>query len=249
MSLPPSLITDQSALFLDFDGTLVAIAERPDAVHVEPETLATLRRLQSALGGALAILTGREIAAVDAFLAPLRLPVAGVHGLMRRDAEGRLGPLPETADFIDNAVRRLAPLIAAEDGLILERKPVSLALHYRARPDLEGVCLTTLQDIANPYPDIELKRGKMVIEAKPAGADKGTALADFMGEAPFKGRKPVFAGDDVTDEDAFEVVNDLGGISIKVGEGETAARHRVADTTTFLDWLSAASRRLREAEA
>ena len=244
MTLPKILTSTKVALFLDFDGTLVEIAEHPEAVVLGDATRRALGVLSEKLDGALAIVTGREIAAIDRFLAPLRLPVAGVHGLARRDATGRLLPAPDTCEFVALAAERLKSLVDAEDGLMLERKTGSLALHYRARPELEGACLTAFESAVDGAPGIELKRGKMVLEAKPAGADKGTALVDFMSEHPFLGRTPVFAGDDVTDEDAFRQVNSLQGISIKVGKGPTLAQYRASNTAAFLCWLEQSAQSL-----
>lgn len=249
MSLSADLLPSNAALFLDFDGTLVDLVDHPDDVALKAETRAALQTLFRRLGGAVAILTGRDIAVVDRFLAPLVLPVAGVHGLMRRNAEGTLSKPPEAGRFVAEARAGLSQFVAGEPGLMLEEKPISLALHYRARPELAERCLTVFTNIVAPFPGIELKRGKMVLEAKPTGADKGTALADFMSEAPFSGRVPVFAGDDVTDEDAFAVVNELGGHSIKVGEGTTSAHYRAIDTDAFRDWLAACAAGLPEPAA
>ncbi len=226
MTLPADLLTTDTALFLDFDGTLVDIVDHPDDVALGSATREALTALSRKLDNAVAILTGRDIEVVDRFLAPLVLPVAGVHGLLRRDATGKLSEPPEAGAFVAEAKTRLAAFVAAEPGLMIETKPVSLALHYRARPELADRCLTAFTEIVDHFPGIELKRGKMVLEAKPTGADKGTALADFMTEPPFAGRVPLFAGDDVTDEDAFRVVNARGGMSIKVGDGETSAIYR-----------------------
>ncbi len=244
MTLPDPLSSQDVALFLDFDGTLVEIAEHPEAVVLGEATRHALVVLTEQLGGALAIITGREIAAIDGFLAPLRLPVAGVHGLARRNASGHLSSAPDNSDFVQEAEERLRPLIDAEQGLMLERKAGSLALHYRARPELEAACLAAFEVAVDDTPGIELKRGKMVLEAKPAGTDKGTALIDFMSEQPFAGRTPVFAGDDVTDEDAFRQVNSLDGISIKVGNGPTLAQYRAETTADFLSWLEKSAERL-----
>ena len=237
MSIPSLTQPSNLALFLDFDGTLVEIAEKPDAVRLAESTRATLTRLQRSLDGALAIITGREIEVIDAMLSPFRCPVAGVHGLTRRDAGGRSHHRVVAAAFLDAAERRLSEVAVAQPGLLVERKSHAIAIHYRARPELETVCLDTMEAIAEMDEEVRLVRGKMVIEARPSGGDKGTAVADFMREAPFAGRRPLFAGDDVTDEDAFEAVNRLDGISLKIGLGETKAQHRLADTAAFLAWL------------
>lgn len=235
--LPDPPAPAQIALFLDFDGTLVDLADHPEAIVIEPTMVATLEALSKATGGALAIVTGRDIANIDRFLDPLVLPVAGIHGLTRRDAGRRVHLPPDGDAFLDAVERALAPFVERETGLLIERKTASIALHFRARPDLEGECVARLETLAEDFSGIEIKRGKMVVEAKPDHAHKGTAISDFMAEPPFKGRMPVFAGDDVTDEDAFRAVNDLNGLSIKIGEGQTSAQHQVARRTDFIAWL------------
>lgn len=248
MSLPLISVPSRLAMFLDFDGTLVELAEQPDQVHLRPSTCRALADLERLLGGALAIVTGREIASIDRFLHPLRLPIAGIHGLVRRDAAGRVH-MPDANDaFLANAAAALGALVARESGLLVEHKSQSVALHYRQRPDLEPLCLTEMERLANGSSGIVVKRGKMVVEAVSDGADKGSAVLAFMAEAPFSGRLPLVAGDDVTDEDAFRVVNGLGGISIKIGEGPSMARFRAEGTLSFLAWLeSTASNMATEA--
>lgn len=232
--LPP---LPRLALFLDFDGTLVDIAVHPELIVISPTMLTTLSELSGALSGALAIVTGRDIATIDRLLAPLRLPVAGIHGATRRDWEGRLYLPPDSGGFLEEAQTELSLLVVREPGLLIERKSASIALHYRARPELETLCIDIVQGIAARFSHIEVKRGKMVVEAKPGYANKGSAIKDFMSEKPFAGRHPVVAGDDITDEDAFRAVNLLGGTSIKIGEGETTASHRMPSTADFTAWL------------
>lgn len=227
------------AFFLDFDGTLVEIAERPDHVRLTPRTRHSLEAIYEALDGALAIITGRDIGDVDRFLAPLSPPVAGVHGLERRRSDGTISEGQVDKEAIRRLHEQLLPYVERTNGLILERKSGSLALHYRARPDLETEAIAAFDEAIHGIGNIHLVRGKMVIEAKGASDNKGGAVLDFLSEPPFLGRKPFFAGDDVTDEDAFTVVNARNGITVKIGAGETAATHRAADTKAFLDWLSA----------
>jgi len=240
MNLPPIPPQPDFALFLDFDGTVVEIAERPELVRLGASTLQALTELSRLLEGALAIVTGREIEAIDRFMAPLKLPVAGIHGLERRDAGGARISSTDASEVVASLTERLAPLVDSEIGLMLEQKTSALALHYRARPELESTCLRAFEDAIADMPGIELKRGKMVLEAKPNGKNKGTAILDFLEEEPFRGRTPWFAGDDITDEDAFQVVNGLGGVSVKVGEGPTVANYRAKSTASFLAWLEAA---------
>lgn len=240
MSGTPELnFADDSAVFLDFDGTLVPIVDRPSLTKVTDDLRATLQAAHAALGGALAIISGRSIADLDTLLAPLRMPVAGVHGLEYRD---NLGGIHVTAiTRLPNWVHaRLVDLTSMDSGLLLEDKQHSLALHYRQAPLQQNAMRAAIRDIIEKLgPDFMLQDGKMVLEIRPAGETKGTAVARFMAKPPFAGRRPVFIGDDVTDEDAFEVVNALGGTSIKVGQrtGGSAARHEMADVDAVIKWL------------
>jgi trehalose 6-phosphate phosphatase len=237
MTLPDLHDPAQIALFLDFDGTLVAIADRPDDVRLDPTTRQALTDLDRLLAGAVAIITGREIASVDRFLDPLRLSVAGVHGLTRRDAEGRVHSPSVDGGFTAAIEQAAWPLLQKHPALFLEYKYGAVALHYRAHPDLEQACIALFESAVRELPGVELKRGKMVVEAKVVGGNKGAAIADYLSEKPFVGRIAVFAGDDVTDEDAFVLVNGRRGVSIKVGPGETNATYRVNGTGEFLAWL------------
>jgi trehalose 6-phosphate phosphatase len=215
------------ALFLDFDGTMVDIAPQPQAVHVPQPLIGHLRELHAYLKGAVAVISGRPIEQIDEFLSPLHLPVAGVHGMERRSASGDVILLhAHPLDHVEEAVRSLA---ADHPGLLVEVKRGSVALHYRMAPELEQLCLKTMQDAVAQSPGLTLLRGKMVVEAKPGGASKGRAIEDFLHEPPFAGRAPVFIGDDVTDEVGFSTVQRLGGLGIKVGDGPTVAWHRLAD--------------------
>lgn len=219
------LIAPGDALFLDFDGTLVELAATPDAVAVAPGLVAALGALHDRLGGRLAIVSGRPLAQLDALLAPLALPAAGVHGMQRRGADGvlRCAPLPPLA-----AAQACATALAARHpGLWVEEKYGALALHYRQAPTLGPLCKAALEAVVRQAPQLLLMEGKMIIEVKAAGVDKGTAIRDFMAEPPFAGHRAVFVGDDTTDEAGFAFVQDGGGIAIKVGAGHTVARHRI----------------------
>jgi len=241
MSATPALNTlDRMAVFLDFDGTLVHIADRPDLVHVPPSLLTTIQEVYDRLDGALALISGRSIADLDALLMPLQLPVAGVHGIEHRDASGELQSSPASA--IPEAVRqRVIALAATDPALILEDKVSSLALHYRQSPAMESLIRNELQEIFTDLgQDFILQDGKMMLELRPAGATKGTAVSKFMSEPPFAGRQPIFIGDDITDEDAFHVVNQMDGYSVKVGprDRDSAARYELPDVAAVRDWLS-----------
>lgn len=237
MQTPPRLTPD-AALFLDFDGTLVALAETPEAIEVPPALVALLTDLHELLGGALAIVSGRQIDAIDRFLAPLRLPAAGEHGVQRRDAEGHMQE--QRAPDLGFVLESCNELAGAHPGLLVERKHAAIALHYRMAPDLEAVCREAMVRVLDGQPQLELLHGKFVFEVKPAGINKGIAIDAFLHEAPFAGRVPVFAGDDTTDESGFAVVQPRGGIAIKVGSGPTQALHRLDSTLAVYEWLLAA---------
>jgi trehalose 6-phosphate phosphatase len=227
------------ALFLDFDGTMVDIAPQPHAVEVPGSLIGVLHDLNQYLQGAVAVISGRPISQIDDFLQPLRLPMAGIHGAERRSADGELHLLnTHPLDHVEAAARGLA---AQNPGLLVEDKSSSLALHYRQRPELEALCLATMQQAVEESPGLTLLRGKMVAEAKPGGASKGRAIEDFLREAPFAGRTPVFIGDDITDEVGFSTVQRLGGIGLKVGEGPSVAWRRIADPATLRRELEAAA--------
>ena len=225
------LLYNSTALFLDFDGTLVDIAEHPHDVEVPSALVPTLRSLSEYLGGAVAVISGRPISQIDDFLRPLQLAAAGVHGAERRSSGGQLTLLStHPLDVVEQAARKLA---AQNAGLLVESKRGSLALHYRQAPELEELCLSTMQQAVQESPGITLLRGKMVVEAKPGGASKGGAIEKFMREPPFAGRAPLFVGDDITDEVGFSTVQRLGGLGVKVGEGATVAWQRIASPEQF----------------
>jgi len=228
------------AFFLDIDGTLLEHAERPDAVRPGEPLFRLLAGLQRATGGALALISGRSVPDVDALFAPLRLPVAGQHGVERRDACGAVHRhvFPEAA--LRSAAARIADFVAGRPGLLFENKGHSLALHYRLAPQLASAAQAVLREAAQRLGDgFEVLGGKMVIELKPSGRDKGSAIEEFMREPPFAGRTPVFIGDDQTDEYGFGVINRLGGQSVKVGAGPSVARWRIADALAVRTWLGA----------
>lgn len=231
-------ITSDTALFLDFDGTLAGLAPQPDQVHVPPGLVGTLAALSARLGGALALVSGRPLRDLDHFLAPLQLPAAVEHGAQRRAADGRLVSAPSVdLTLVHQAAAHLAQ---QHPGLLLEEKNLAISLHYRHAPELEGLCLQAMREAVARSPGLDLMQGKFVLDIKPAGSSKGTAIADFMAETPFAGRTPVFVGDDVTDEAGFAQVQRLGGHAIKVGPGPTLATYRCASVEAVARWLQAA---------
>ena len=226
------------AFFLDVDGTLLEHAARPDAVAANPPVLRLLASLHRGAGGALALISGRSLGTLDALFAPLGLPAAGQHGMERRDAQGRLHLHEFPAEALRSAAARIGSFAAQSEGLILEDKGRSVALHYRLAPRLGEAALATVRSAAGaPGGAFEVLVGKMVVELKPSGRDKGSAIEEFMREVPFAGRVPVFVGDDVTDEAGFAAVNRMGGHSIKVGAGPSAARWGAADAAAVRAWL------------
>lgn len=227
-----------SAVFLDFDGTLVDLAPTPDGVRLEAGVVDALLMLARRHGGALAIISGRPVAQIDAMLAPLLLPVAGVHGVERRDADGRLSVVP-TPD-VSAVLARAQALAERHPGLLVEHKRGAVALHYRLAPELEQLCVQEMTAAVQACPGLLLLHGKMVLEAKPATTDKGSAIAAFMAEAPFAGRRPVFAGDDTTDEAGFAYVQGAGGHGVKVGSGPSVATLRLASPDALRTALLAA---------
>jgi trehalose 6-phosphate phosphatase len=219
------ILCPSCALFLDFDGTLVDLAPQPEAVIVPSGLVDTLDGLNNYLGGALALISGRPIEQIDAFLQPLRLPVAGVHGTERRAFDGAVSLMStHPLQRVEDAALALA---AQHAGLRVENKRGSLALHFRQAPELEPLCLQAMQRAVEESPGLTLLRGKMVFEAKPGGASKGHAIEAFLHEPPFAGRMPVFVGDDFTDEVGFSTVQRMQGLGVKVGEGATVAWHRL----------------------
>jgi trehalose 6-phosphate phosphatase len=232
------LLTPEHALFLDFDGTLAELAPHPDAVRIASGLVPTLSALHAQLGGALALVTGRREAEIDHFLNPLKLPVASEHGAQYRLPDGsRHGvAAPDLGPILAAAMR----LAGEHGGLLVEPKRSSVALHYRLAPQLEALCRETLLHAAEGIEGVEFLQGKCVFEVKPLGVNKGQAISMYMANAPFAGRIPVFAGDDVTDEAGFAAVQALGGHGIKVGEGPSVARQRCLSPASFRGWLAAA---------
>ena len=241
--LPDIISGDSPALFLDFDGTLVDIFARPDLTRVSPPLIGILDHIYQHLDGALAIVTGRPLTDLDRLLAPLTLPAAGIHGIQHRDGAGHVESRCQTA-IPDDVRVQIKALATSDSRLILEDKGYSLGLHYRQAPELETTLRSKLDDIgATLGPKFSVQDGKMVLELRPVGIDKGSAIEKFMSEAPFSGRHVIFIGDDMTDEDAFAVVNRMHGYSVKVGqpdpETHTAAQYTLNDVADVHAWLKA----------
>jgi trehalose 6-phosphate phosphatase len=235
---PPPLDRDW-ALFLDVDGCLLDFGTTPDGVVVTAGLREQLATWAERLDGALALVSGRSLAQLDRLFAPLRLPAAGLHGLERRHGKHRSDPLAIPTELIAIYAQALR-LADAWPGIFIEDKGAALALHWRRAPDA-GQTLTAFASAALPrLPGYRLQRGDHVVELRPAAADKGSAIAAFLDEAPFAGRVPVFAGDDLTDESGFAVVNTHGGLSVLVGgRGHSAATHALPDPAAVRAWIAA----------
>ena len=209
----------QAAFLLDFDGTLVDIAPTPELVQVKPGLRDTLLRLRARCGDALAVVTGRPIAQIDQFLPGVPFAIAGEHGTAVRYAPGEpiqhadLPPLP--AEWLAEAER----LAGGHAGVRIERKAVGFVLHYRAIPEA-GDTLRAAVDamVSASEGGFHVQSAKMAWEIRPAGVDKGSAVRALMQRAPFAGRRPVFIGDDVTDEDGIQAAIALGGTGFRIPE-------------------------------
>lgn len=240
-NLADNLALSAIALFLDVDGTLLEIAAAPQSVSVPDDLRERLRALFLAGGGGVALVSGRSIAALDGLFAPLTLPSAGLHGFERRGASGAYARKPPPSQAaLEVAQAAMSHLARRHPGLLVEDKQFALALHYRGAPHLEDTVVELMQGIAASLAgELELQRGKMVVELRPAGTTKADAVSDFLQEAPFAGRVPIFIGDDLTDESAFELVNAREGLSVLVDANRpSAARARLADVTAVRGWLA-----------
>ena len=238
-ALPVLLSPTETAFFFDFDGTLVELAPTPDGVLVPTKVIELLTTLRHQTDGAVAIVSGRGIDSIDSFLGLPDLPIAGLHGAERRDANGDT----QRVGFNDERLLRmeqvLAEVVRQNPGTLLEIKGAAVALHYRNAPDREPVAReVTTRLVADYSGAYVLQPGKMVYEIKPKDVDKGRALRAFLEEPPFAGRTPVFAGDDLTDEKGFAVVNEYGGVSIKVGGGDTVAKSRLESVSALIEWMA-----------
>lgn len=241
---PPGLARlglDRLALFLDLDGTIAPIRETPGEVAADARRSRLLGEISERLGRRAAVISGRTIAEVDYILERRIVPVAGVHGLQRRSACGRVAqawPHPK----IGRVRAAFHALAAAETRLLVEDKGLSVALHYRRAPACaEPVIHLARRLSANTGMTLQL--GDMVAELRTPGPTKGEALAAFMAEPPFAGALPLFIGDDLTDEDGFEAATAAGGYGVLVGPARaTRARWRLAGVEAVLDWLAAGAR-------
>jgi trehalose 6-phosphate phosphatase len=231
--------TERWALFLDVDGTLLEIAETPRDVRVPSTLKPLLVSLSFRLDGALALVSGRTLNDLDHLFAPLRFCAAGMHGSERRDAAGRVFRPQLDPCCLNDAREHLQQFTSQHEGLLLEDKGHGLAVHFRGAPHLSWEVLTAVNLACQQAGScFMVQAGKCVFEIRPAACSKGTAIRAFMQRPPFADRLPIYIGDDLTDEDGFAVVNEIGGISIRVGEGQgSLAQHSLPGVRHVLRWL------------
>ncbi|WP_068089938.1 trehalose-phosphatase [Novosphingobium rosa] len=237
---PPPQLLENASLFLDFDGTLVDLAERPDAVHVSAGLHDLLSLLSRRLDGRLAIVSGRGASDVAEQLGQPSCLIVGSHGAEYRDAQGRIAAPPRSA-ALEEAVLAVQAFAQGQQGLLVEDKPQGVALHYRMAPQLQEAADSFAVDLARRL-GLYLQTGKMMVELRMGGSDKGIALNRLMGQTAMRGTKPVFLGDDDTDETAFRAARALGGAGILVGPmRQTAALWRLPDVAAVHHWLEDAA--------
>ena len=232
---PPPLPARDWALFLDVDGTLLDLAPTPDDVRVPAELLGDLGLLHDALGGALVLVSGRLVESLDMLFAPLRLPAIGLHGLQRRDGDIEERNLPQGFSSVLEAARRLA---AKFPGAQVEDKGITIALHWRNAPAAAEPLHEFATSALTELPGFRLQPGHDVIELRPGGHDKGDAIAALLATRSFAERTPAFAGDDLTDESGFDIVNAHRGITVLVGaRAPSAAVFGLRDPPAVRSWL------------
>lgn len=242
---PDNLEPSRLALFLDVDGTLLDIEDHPAGVKAEPSLIALLTRLAERLGGALSLISGRPVADLDRIFGGIRFAAAGGHGAELRPHPD--DPVTSTKWSLPaSALEQIRAFAGSDPGLLLEEKRGGVSLHYRRAPELEAQCTDFVQGL---LPDLEqdfrLIAGKMVYEFAPKEHHKGAAITEMMQQDPFAGRRPVFVGDDVTDEDGFRAVNALDGITIRVGGSrDSEAEYALEDVAAVRSWLGSIAQRV-----
>lgn len=239
MRQPPPPLSLDWCLFLDVDGTLVELTDTPSQTTADPEIISLLTETVGRLGGAVALVSGRKIETLDRLFAPLRLPAAGLHGVERRKFDGTI----QAANFVDSQLDRtrsaLKELVAAHPGALLEDKDRTIAVHFRLAPQIGETLRQAIVAIAKPLGNnYHIQDGNMMFEIKPRVFSKATAIQAFMKESPFIGRRPVFIGDDLTDQDGFAVAESQGGLSIAVGD-RIHGQFYLPNVTAVRAWLHA----------
>ncbi|WBH16991.1 trehalose-phosphatase [Sphingomonas radiodurans] len=238
---PPSLQADRHCLLLDFDGTLVEIVDRPDAVVVDEALARLLERLVGTFAGRVALVSGRSVAQIEGFLGATAagIAVVGSHGAELRLGGHRVDAERPTA--LVEAERALDAAFAGVEGVVIEVKSLGVAVHYRLAPRHEAEARRLAEQFVG-VGNLVIQEGKMMVELRVGGRDKGSGIAALLEKAPFAGHLPVFLGDDVTDEAGFVAVAERGGFGVLVGaERTSAARFRLPDVAAVRGWLGAAA--------
>lgn len=237
---PPPLDLVKHALFLDLDGTLVDIAAHPEDVVASDVLRDLLRQVSRAMGGALALVTGRTIESADRVLDGAVENIAGVHGFEHRLGGALTRAEEDTTPLAAAAAEARALVQSGALRARVEDKAAGVALHYRHAPDAAWDVRRTADELASMH-GLSVLEGKMVVEMTLGVRNKGDAVRAFLAVPPFAGRIPVAVGDDITDEDAFAVVRALGGFAVLVGEPRSsAASHRLANVEQVTAWLTEA---------
>jgi len=231
---------DQSAILLDIDGTLLDLAPTPREVWVPPGLSKTLGRLLMRTSGALALVSGRSLNDIDLIFAPEQFPAVGGHGAEMRISADSEAVATHAPPMDKELKRRLAAIAKLSPGILLEDKGYSLALHYRLAPHAEKAIYEAVSLIRADLPNapIEVLPGKCVCEIKHSGFTKATGVLELMAHEPFKGRRPIFIGDDVTDEAVFGIMPDLGGLAFSVGRHATGVADYFDEPRDVREWLA-----------
>jgi trehalose 6-phosphate phosphatase len=231
---------DKCALLFDIDGTLIELAPTPDGICVPPDLPRRLYDLAQLTSGALALVSGRTIADIDHIMKPVRLPAVGGHGAeMRLLAGGQIEAAPVTP-MDPHLKRRFAAIGNHSSGILIEDKGYSVAIHYRLAPDAERYIFDSVAAIRADLPEapIEVLNGKFVVEIKHEGFSKATAVRALMEQPPFAGRRPIFLGDDVTDETVFAIMGDIDGIAYSVGRKAQGVAGHFDSPHDVRQWLA-----------
>ena len=231
---------DQTAILLDIDGTLLDLAPTPREVWVPPGLRKTLNRLLARTSGAMALVSGRSLNDIDLIFAPEQFPAVGGHGAEMRISQDSEAVATHAPPMDRELKRRLAAIAKLSPGILLEDKGYSLALHYRLAPHAEKAIYEAVSLIRADLPNapIEVLPGKCVCEIKHSGFTKATGVLELMGHEPFKGRRPIFIGDDVTDEAVFGIMPDLGGLAFSVGRHATGVADYFDEPRDVREWLA-----------
>lgn len=229
------------AIFLDVDGTLLDLADKPNEVVTPPRLIPTLASIQGALSGALALVSGRGVQELDRLFAPLQLRASGVHGAQMRFEPGApVVAAPEAVELPHALWSDLQQLLRGFPGTFAENKRFSFAVHFRQAPEVEAPLRKALKWLvkSQPLPSLQLMDAHFALEIKTAGFNKGVAVSRFLATAPFLGRTPLYIGDDDTDEAAFAAVEARSGFAFSVGRARPHTSGVFVEPQSVRDWLA-----------